>query len=60
VARTIVSPLVMTTAPSACLARWPVSNVISARPMVAETDVLAESVVLTCLPPLLFETEAEV
>ena len=35
VARTIVSPLLMTTAPSACLASFPVSNVISSRPMVS-------------------------
>ena len=37
VARTIVSPLLTTTAPSACLASLPVSNVISSRPMAAVT-----------------------
>ena len=60
VARTIVSPLLMTTAPSACLASLPVSNVISSRPMAAVIDVISDVIVLMCSSFSLRETEAEV
>ena len=49
VARIMVSPLVTTTAPSACLARWPVSKTISSRPTVTATEAFDGAMVLMCL-----------
>ena len=60
VARTIVSPLLTTTAPSACLASLPVSKRISSRPTAAVTDVISGAIVLMCSSFSLRETEAEV
>src|SRR5262245_61289106 len=42
----MVSPLLTTTAPSACLANFPVSNRISSLPTAAVTDVVSGAIVL--------------
>ena len=52
VARTIVSPERTTTAPSACLASFPVSKLMSSRPTVTFTVDLPETMVLICLASL--------
>src|SRR5512132_2178757 len=54
VASTIVSPDRTTTAPSACLASFPVSNVISCPPISTETEV-GPATVLLINPPLFVE-----
>src|SRR5919204_325099 len=53
VARTIVSPSRTTTAPSACFASLPVSNVIS-RPATSTVSVVGPCVAMLICPPLLF------
>jgi hypothetical protein len=46
VARTTVSPLRTSTAPSACLANFPVSKLISLRPTVADTAACSCTIVV--------------
>jgi hypothetical protein len=61
VASTMVSPPRTSTAPSACLASFPVSKVISSRPTSTATRALSETVMLMCCLLFLFrEVEAEV
>src|SRR5262245_50064409 len=56
VARTIVSPELTTTAPSACFASLPVSNVISWSPISTETVATLSCVMLLMCPPLFVES----